>query len=40
MVVLAIYIYVFSLLGMEIFAGKFKFDKNGNYDLENGAVPR
>ena len=40
MVVLAIFIYVFSLLGMEIFAGKFKFDSNGNFDLENGSIPR
>jgi hypothetical protein len=36
MVVLAIIIYIFSLLGMLAFAGKFKFDKNGLYDEVNG----
>lgn len=39
MVILAIFIYVFSLLGMEIFAGKFKFDKDGMFDAD-GEVPR
>jgi hypothetical protein len=40
MVILGIFIYVFSLLGMEMFAGKFKFDKYGYYDPVNGTVPR
>ena len=40
MVILAIFIYVFSLLGMEIFAGKFMFDKDGNFDAENGELSR
>ena len=40
LVILAIFIYVFSLLGMEIFAGKFMFDKDGNYDPHNGKLSR
>lgn len=32
-VILCIFIYVFSLLGMSMFAGKFKFDSDNNYDL-------
>lgn len=40
MFVLAIFIYVFALLGMETFAGRFKFDKDGLYDPDNGEVPR
>jgi hypothetical protein len=39
MVILAIFIYVFALLGMEIFAGKFMFDRDGNYDA-NGTLSR
>lgn len=39
MIVLAIFIYVFALLGMETFAGMFYFDKDGLYDL-GGEVPR
>jgi hypothetical protein len=35
-VILCIFIYVFSLLGMEMFAGKFKFDNYDNYDPVNG----
>lgn len=40
LVILAIFIYVFALLGMESFAGKFRFDKRGLYDAENGEIPR
>jgi|APSaa5957512535_1039671.scaffolds.fasta_scaffold46559_2 voltage-dependent calcium channel L type alpha-1D len=40
MVILAIFIYVFSLLGMEIFAGKFMFDSDGNFDDINGELSR
>lgn len=40
MVLLAIFIYVFALLGMEMFAGKFRFDRDGNYNPEEGKVPR
>jgi len=39
LVILGIFIFVFSLLGMEIFAGKFKFAGDGTFD-ENGIVPR
>ena len=39
-VILCIFIYVFSLLGMEMFAGKFRFDPNDNFDWNNGKVPR
>jgi hypothetical protein len=40
MVLLAIFIYVFALLGMEMFAGKFRFDREGNYNPIEGQVPR
>jgi voltage-dependent calcium channel L type alpha-1D len=39
-VILMLFIYVFSLLGMEIFAEYFKFDDKGMYDRINGSVPR
>ena len=35
-VILAIFIYVFALLGMQMFAGKLIFNEDGYYDLENG----
>jgi len=37
---MSIFLYTFALLGMEMFAGKFKFDEFGRYDLVNGKVPR
>jgi hypothetical protein len=40
LVLLSIFIYVFALLGMSNFAGKFKFDEKGQYDPVNGEVPR
>jgi len=40
MVILMIFIYVFSLLGMDMFAGTFLFDSKGNVDKVNGTVPR
>ena len=40
LVLLSIFIYVFALLGMSNFAGKFRFDEHGNHDPENGIVPR
>ena len=40
LVLLSILVYVFALLGMSKFAGRFKFDENGNYDPINGEVPR
>jgi len=39
-ILLLLFVYVFALLGMSFFAGKVKFDEDGNYDLENGEVPR
>lgn len=39
MVILAIFIYVFALLGMQLFAGKFKFNEEGYFDPK-GEVPR
>jgi hypothetical protein len=40
LVLLSILIYVFALLGMSNFAGKFVFDMDGKYDPINGEVPR
>lgn len=39
LVLLSIFIYVFALLGMSNFAGKFRFNERGEYD-PNGEVPR
>jgi hypothetical protein len=39
-VILMIFIYVFSLLGMELFAGQFRFNQDGTHDIQNGVVPR
>lgn len=39
-VLLTLFIYVYSLLGMTQYAGKFKFDADGKHDMENGMVPR
>ena len=38
-VLLGLFIYVYSLLGMQFFAGKLKFNKEGYYD-PNGESPR
>jgi len=40
LVLLGIFIYVFSLLGMSMFAGAFRFTASGEHDKENGEVPR
>lgn len=40
LVLLAILVYVFALLGMKMFAGHFKFDEDGKFEKENGIVPR
>jgi len=40
MILLAIFIYVFTLLGMTMFAGNFKFDLEGRVDMKNGSSPR
>jgi voltage-dependent calcium channel L type alpha-1D len=39
-VLLGLFIYVYSLLGMQFFAGQLKFDENGNPDAVNGTSPR
>lgn len=39
-ILLALFIYVFALLGMSSFAGKAKFDSDGELDFENGESPR
>ena len=36
----SIFIFIFSLLGMNLFAGELKFDKNGNVDKHQGKSPR
>jgi hypothetical protein len=39
-VLLGLFVYVFALLGMSFFAGKVKFDAEGEYNVENGESPR
>jgi hypothetical protein len=39
-ILLCLFIYVYSLLGMQFFAGSVKFDLDGNLDLVNGTSPR
>lgn len=39
-VLLLLFIYVFALLGMTMFAGKFSFDDHGYHDPSHGSVPR
>jgi len=38
--IMVLFIYIFSLLGMQFFAGKLKFAPNGSYDPVNGKTPR
>ena len=38
--ILGLFIYIYSLLGMQFFAGKLKFNESGQYDPVNGQVPR
>ena len=40
MAIMVLYIYIFSLLGMQFFAGKMLFNEKGEYDPVNGKVPR
>jgi hypothetical protein len=40
MVILAIFIYVFALLGMQMFAGRLKFNAEGYFDPVNGRLSR
>jgi hypothetical protein len=39
-ILLGLFVYVFALLGMSFFAGKVKFNDDGDIDLENGTSPR
>lgn len=39
-ILLGLFIYVFALLGESFFAGKVKFDDDGQYDPENGTPNR
>jgi hypothetical protein len=39
-ILLCLFIYVFALLGMSFFAGKVKFDEEGDLDFKNGESPR
>jgi uncharacterized membrane protein (GlpM family) len=39
-ILLLLFIYVFSLMGMSFFAGFMKFDENDKVDIENGISPR
>jgi hypothetical protein len=37
---LVFFMYIFALVGMSFYAGKIRFDANGNVDVENGTSPR
>lgn len=37
---LTFFIYIFALIGMSFFAGKFRFDAENNINLVNGTPPR
>lgn len=39
-ILLMLFMYVFALLGMSVFAGKIEFDEDDKVDLENGLPPR
>lgn len=38
-ILMLLFLFSFALLGMELFANKVKFDKDGNLDLLNGEAP-
>jgi hypothetical protein len=38
--IMVLFIYIFSLLGMQFFAGKLKFAPDGSYDPVHGKIPR
>jgi Ion transport protein len=38
--IMILFIYIFSLLGMQFFAGKLKFGPDGSYDPVHGKIPR
>jgi voltage-dependent calcium channel L type alpha-1D len=39
-VLLALFVFIYALLGMELFAYRVKFDENDVVDEENGSSPR
>ena len=39
-VFLMFFIYIFALVGMSFYAGKIKFNDDGDVDIENGTPPR
>jgi uncharacterized membrane protein len=38
--IMVLLVYIFSLLGMQFFAGNLYFNQNGEYDPVNGTIPR
>lgn len=38
--IMVLFVYIFSLLGMQFFAGKLQFTPDGTYDPINGTIPR
>lgn len=38
-VILLLFVFTYTILGLEMFAGKGKFNSNGEIDLENGISP-
>lgn len=36
-ILLVLFIFIYTLLGMELFAYKVKYDSNGKIDMENGS---
>ena len=39
-VLLSFFMYIFALVGMNFYAGRIRFDDDGNVDLENGTTVR
>lgn len=39
-VLLFLFMFTYTLLGMELFAHKVKFDSSGEIDVDNGTSPR
>lgn len=39
-ILLFLFLFTFSLIGLEVFCERVKFDNNGNVDLVNGSSPR
>jgi hypothetical protein len=39
-ILLFLFIYIYSIFGMQFFAGKLKFNDEGHVDLDHGMSPR